>query len=249
MWNLALTRWLFGFLLLLPVFLPPDGAPIARAQSTTDTWFVLDREGWLRTDDSRLVLTTYDLSNGPNLAAVPLKIGDWSGADQEITNLDTFPTLDADFIIYRSYTRPGGHSLLFSLVGSTRGQSFHHPLICYQWADWPAEDRGTTTISLGSSDVVLRVVVGYDPEGPPQVDLHGYLWPNDRRDWGDGATQIRVTAFATAGEEQALADAREFARLLFKSARRLDAPAPPAPTLAPAAEPPRFGPSPQSPAP
>ncbi len=238
------ARWLWRLLHSLALGLVGLGylstaqasdAPATAAGPSTEVWYVMDREGWLRTDDARLVLTTYDLRNGPNLAAVPLQLGDWTGQDLPVTNLETFPTLNADHLVYRGYTNSAGRMLILSLVGSTRGQSFHHPLICYAWASWPAEDRGTVALPVGDSDVVLRYVVGYDPEGPAQVDLHWYLWPNDRRDWGDGATQVRVTALATVSEEQALADAREFAQLLFAAARRLDAPAeaPEEPAVAP----------------
>ena len=67
--------------------------------------------------------------------------------------------------------------------------------------------------------MVLRLVVARPPRQPTQVDLHWYLWPTASRGWDEGARQVRVTALATAGEEQALADARDFARLLFAQAR------------------------------
>src|SRR5687767_1830155 len=91
-----------GFV-LLAVTLSGLVHPTARAleYSSTENWYVMDREGWIRTDDARLVLTAYDLSNGPHLAAVPLELGEWVGRDLTITNLETFPTLDADQIIYR----------------------------------------------------------------------------------------------------------------------------------------------------
>ena len=63
---------------------------------------------------------------------------------------------------------------------------------------------------MTDGDVVMRVVVGRDPDGPAQVDLHAYLWPNDRREWSDGATQIRVTALASQDEATALEAARGF---------------------------------------
>jgi hypothetical protein len=234
---------LFAALVLSPLLLAQTGPhrAIASEASSTEAWYVMDREGWLKTDDTRLVLTTYDLRNGPNLRAVPYRLGDWTGEDYPITNLETFPTLDAEQLVHRSYTGPHGRVVVLSLIGGTKGQSFHHPLICYEWAHWPAEDRGTTSVPVGGSDVVLRVVVGRDPIGPPQVDLHWYLWPNDARNWADGATQVRVTALAADGEAQGLADAREFARLFFADARRLDgtpsptesAPLPPSPPEVP----------------
>jgi hypothetical protein len=211
--------------LLVPLFLLASlvwaaSPALASEVPSTEAWYVMDREGWLRTDDSRLVLTTYDLRNGPNLAAVPMQIGDWTGQDLAITNLETFPTLDAEQLVYRGYTHSNGQMLILSLVGSTHGRSFHHPLVCYEWASWPAEDHGTTVVATTDGDVVMRVVIGRDPQGPAQVDLHAYLWPNDRRDWADGATQVRVTALAHQGDEKALATARDFTRLLFSRSRR-----------------------------
>jgi hypothetical protein len=223
MWTTTALQRLIPALVFLLAALPPAPQAVAQQQPSTDAWYVMDREGWLRTEDERLVRTAYDLRNGPNLAAVPFEIGDWVGIDLPITNLETFPTLDADNIVYRGYYRPAdGAMLLLSLIGSTRGQSFHHSLVCYQWASWPAEDRGTVPVALASGDVVLRFVVGLDPAGPKQTDLHFYLWPNARRAWEDGATQVRVTGIDVQGEEAAVAAARDFARLLIKEARRPD---------------------------
>lgn len=223
--------------------------PTAHAEPpSTEYWYVMDREAWSRTDDARLVLTTYDLRNGPNLRAVPMQIGTWTGKDLVITNEETFPTLDAEQIVYRGYTNPDGDVLVLSLVGGSKGQSFHHPLVCYEWASWPAEDHGTTVVPTTDGDVVMRVVVGRDPDGPAQVDLHAYLWPNDRREWSDGATQIRVTALATPDEDKALETARGFARLLFSRSQRLDGSAPGAATPAQPAAATAPGPAAQSPA-
>jgi hypothetical protein len=199
---------------------------VAVAQGpSTDTYYVMDREAYLRTTDTRLVRTTYDLRNGPNLAQFPMQVGDWLGQELPITNLETFPTLDADNIVYRGYVRDAdGGMVIFSLVGGTKGQSFHHPLVCYEWAHWATEDLGTTTVPAPGTEVVLRNVVGVDPAGPRQIDLSFYLWPDDRRDWGTGATQVRVTGVAYDGDEKALGWARDFARLLFADAQRPAAP-------------------------
>jgi hypothetical protein len=194
---------------------------VAAQAPTTDAYYVMDREAYSRTDDTRMVRTTYDLRNGPNLAAFPLQLGDWVGQDLPITNLETFPTLDADNIVYRGYTRDADNAMvMFSLVGGTKGQSFHHPLVCYGWAQWATEDLGTTSVPVSGSDVVLREVVGVDPAGPRQLDLSFYLWPDDSRDWGKGATQVRITGVAYDGDEKAIAWARDFASLLFADAQR-----------------------------
>jgi hypothetical protein len=72
--------------------------------------------------------------------------------------------------------------------------------------------------------VVLRHVVGIDPAGPRQLDLSFYLWPDDSRDWGKGATQVRVTGVAYDGDAKALGWARDFASLLFAETQRPAAP-------------------------
>jgi hypothetical protein len=231
----ALTRALF----LLALTLSAVGLPrTAVAQgSSTDTLYVMDREAYLRTTDTRMVRTTFDLRNGPNLAAFPMQVGDWVGQELPITNLETFPTLEADNIVYRGYVRDAdGGMVILSLIGGTKGQTFHHPLVCYEWAQWPTEDLGTTTVPAPGGDVVLRQVVGVDPAGPRQLDLSFYLWPDDNRGWDRGATQVRVTGVAYDGDAKALGWARDFARLLFA-----DVQSPPSPvtqtTILPGAPP------------
>jgi hypothetical protein len=218
-----LTRTLF-LVALAASGLGLPRAAVAQAP-TTDAYYVMDREAYLRTPDARMVRTTYDLQNGPNLAAFPMQVGDWVGQELPITNLETFPTLDADNIVYRGYVRDAdGGMVIFSLVGGTKGQSFHHPLVCYEWAQWPTEDLGTTTVPAPGGDVVLRQVVGVDPAGPRQLDLSFYLWPDDSRDWGKGATQVRITGVAYDGDTKALGWARDFARLLFADVQPAPAP-------------------------
>src|SRR4051812_12896259 len=124
----------------------PAAAASPAALSSVSSTYVLDREAYSRTSDTRFVRTTYDLQNGPNLLALPFQIGDWTGEDVPITNEETFSTLNADQIVYRGYSRSDGQMIVLSLVGSTRGESFHHPLVCYERAGWETEDRGTTVI-------------------------------------------------------------------------------------------------------
>ena len=195
----------------------PTIRPTATARvfpSSAESSYYLDRELWLRTPDERRVLTAYDLGNEGSLAALPLQLGEWRGEDVSISNAIILPMLDPDQIVYRAYRR-GDRAVTLTMVGSTISESFHHPLVCYEWSSWGAEDRETTRIPIGESEVVLRYIVGQDPNGLLQVDLSGYLWPTPNRRWSDGTTQLRVTGFATESEEQALTDARDFAGHLF----------------------------------
>ncbi|HLH22543.1 MAG TPA: exosortase-associated EpsI family protein [Chloroflexota bacterium] len=228
-------------LLLMALAVGALGLPrTALAQlPTTDNYYVMDREAYSRTADTRLVRTTYDLEDGPNLLDFPLQLGDWVGQDLPITNEETFPTLDADYIVYRGYRRDAdGGMVIFSLVGGSKGQSFHHPLVCYEWAHWATEDLGTTTVPAPGTDVVVREVVGVDPDGPRQIDFSFYLWPDDNRDWGEGATQVRVTGIAYDGDEKATGWARDFTSLLFADAKVPDTLGPLGPTGTEVAPPP-----------
>jgi hypothetical protein len=239
----SIVRYLLPLALLVGLLLPQARAVVsADPPSSTEAWYDMDREAWMHTDDERLVRTKYDLHNGTNLDEIPPQLGPWTGRDVPIANEATFPTLDADHIVYRMYQRTGLRTVIFSMIGATKGQSLHHPLICYEFAGWGIEDRGTTTIPIGDGEVVLRYVIGRDPHGPTQVDLHFFLWPTAARGWADGVTQVRVTALATVTEEIALADARSFATLLFEQARHVDevalTPTPrPTSTATPTAEP------------
>ena len=208
----ALLRAPLLIALVATWLLLPD-APAAQARGL---WQVMDREAYMITADTRVVRTQYDLRNGDNLKAVPYRLGGWRGSDETITNQEVFPTLEADHLVHRRYADGEGHSLLLTLIGGTKGQSFHHPLICYQRAGWPTEDWGTETFSVPGGTVVMRAVVGKDPSNPWQADLHGFLWPTTSRGWEHGATMIRVTTYVRG---DAIADAfavgKRFARHLF----------------------------------
>ena len=219
----SLARYLLPLVLLGSLLLTQARSVVsADPPSSTEAWYDMDREAWMHTEDERVVRTKFDMRNGANLDEIPLQLGPWTGRDVPIANEATFPTLDADRVVYRMYQRNGLRTLIFSMIGATKGQSLHHPLICYQFAGWPVEDRGTTTVAIDDGEVVMRYVVGKDPRGPTQVDLHFFLWPTQARGWDDGVTQVRITALVTVTEEIALADARAFATLLFAQARRLD---------------------------
>ena len=190
--------------------------PAARPAEARGYWQVMDREAYMITADTRVVRTRYDLRNGRSLRAVPYRLGAWRGADEQITNLETFPTLEADHVVHRRYADDGGHALLLTLIGGTKGTAFHHPLICYEQAGWPTEDWGTESVNVSGGTVVFRAVVGKDPRGPWQADLHGFLWPTTSRGWEHGTTMIRVTVFVR-GEDvaDAFAVGKRFARHLF----------------------------------
>lgn len=208
----SLTRILLAALVAATALLLPH-PPTGEARGL---WQVMDREAYMITGDTRVVRTQYNLRNGENLRAVPYQLGRWHGADETITNRETFPQLEADHLIHRRYTDDSGRAVLLTLVGGSKGQSFHHPLICYQRAGWPTQDWGVETIPVPGGSVVMRAVVGKDPHGPWQADMHGFLWPTTSRGWEHGATMIRVTVLMRGDAiEDAYAVGRRFARHFF----------------------------------
>jgi hypothetical protein len=120
----GLARYLFLLVLLGSLLLPQARSVVsADPPPSTEAWYDMDREAWMHTDDERLVRTKFDLRNGPNLAEVPLQMGPWTGRDVPIANEETFPTLDADRIVYRMYQRSGLRTVIFSVIGATKGRA------------------------------------------------------------------------------------------------------------------------------
>ena len=96
--------------------------------------------------------TAFDLSNSPKLVQLPFQVNGWSGQDIEVTNQEALPTLGADNFMFRQYWR-GNDVLWLTAIGSTKGQSFHAPDICFVAANWSPErgTAGTGSVSTGSS--------------------------------------------------------------------------------------------------
>jgi hypothetical protein len=176
--------------------------------------FLIDREGWLRTPDEHVVETAFDLSNSPKLLQLPLQVNGWTGQDAEVTNQETLPTLGADNFLFRQYWR-GNDVLWLTAIGSTKGQSFHAPDVCFVAANWSVENRPPQHISVGNGDVAVRTIAARLDSGERFVDLHWYLWTDVRREWRLGATLMRVTVPVTTSEEDALRVGASFAESFF----------------------------------
>ncbi|HZU05997.1 MAG TPA: exosortase-associated EpsI family protein [Chloroflexota bacterium] len=177
--------------------------------------FLIDREGWMRTPDEHVVETTFDLSNSPSLLQIPYQLNGWTGRDAEVTNGETLPTLAADYFLFRQYWRPDGAFLWLTAIGSTRGQSFHAPTVCYVAANWTVEDRPPVYVPVGDDQIALRAITAQLDSGERFVDVHWYLWTDVRREWRLGATLMRLTVPVVTTEEQARAVAAEFAKNFF----------------------------------
>jgi hypothetical protein len=176
--------------------------------------FLIDTEGWMRSPDEHIVETAHDLSNGPNLATIPLRLGTWSGRDAEVTNQETLPTLGADNFVFRQYWR-GNDVVWLTTIGGTKGQSFHAPTICYVAANWNVEDLPSQPIPIANGQVAAHAIRATLDSGDKFIDMHWYLWTDVRREWRLGATLMRVTIPVTGTEQQALQVGSEFASNFF----------------------------------
>ncbi len=178
--------------------------------------FLIDREGWLRTPDEHVVEVAYDLKNGPNLERIPYQFGNWSGRDAEVSNQESLPTLGADNFVFRQYLRPEDNAVLWlTAIGSTKGQSFHTPTVCYVAANWNVEDLPPQYIRVANGQVPAHAILARLDSGERFVDMHWYLWTDVRREWRLGATLMRVTVPVTTTEEEALQVGTSFAQHFF----------------------------------
>jgi hypothetical protein len=176
--------------------------------------FLIDTEGWMRSPDEHIVETTHDLSNGPNLETIPLSLGSWTGRDADVTNAETLPTLGADNFVFRQYQR-GNDAVWLTSIGSTKGQSFHAPTVCYVAANWNVEDLPSQPIAVGNGQVAAHAIRATLDSGEEFIDMHWYLWTDVRREWRLGATLMRVTIPVTTTEQQALQVGSDFASNFF----------------------------------
>ncbi len=177
--------------------------------------FLVDREGHVRTPDEHVVETWFDLSNSPNLAQLPFQVREWAGRDAEITNAEALPTLGADNFLFRQYWRADGSLIWLTAIGSTKGQSFHAPDICFVAANWTVFTRAPQGIPVGDGTIAARSIVAQLDSGERFVDLHWYLWTDVRREWRLGATLMRVTVPVTTTEDAAVAVGTAFAEQFF----------------------------------
>jgi hypothetical protein len=177
--------------------------------------FLIDREGHVRTPDEHVVEATFDLRNSPDLLRLPFQLNGWVGRDAEVTNAETLPTLGADNFLFRQYWRPDGSLVWLTAIGSTKGQSFHAPDVCFVAANWTIDQQRAQYIPVGDSKIAARAITARLDSGDRFVDIHWYLWTDVRREWRLGATLMRVTVPVVTTEEQALEVGTAFAQSFF----------------------------------
>ena len=183
------------------------GATGYRLVADIDHWHRTARQGW--------VTAIYDLRSGPQLANVPLSLGDWQGTDASRSREDVLIYLEPDHYVSRLYTLPDGRALWLSLIGGRQAKSFHPPQICY--AGWQTEVAGEEVALAEGRPHMLRVVARR--EGEEHIILYFFLWPDASRALEEGMVMFKVTATQRWGSlEETVALQKAFVRLFISSA-------------------------------
>jgi len=185
----------------------------AGSETTGDYRLIADIDHWHRTPRQQWVTAAYDLRPGPQLANVPLKLGEWQGVDApDSQREDALIYLEPDHYLSRRYALPDGRALWLSLIGSRQAKSFHPPQICYN--GWQTEVQGEE-VSLAEGQLhMLRVVARR--EGEEHIILYFFLWPSAERALKEGLVMFKVTVTQQQGSlEEAIALEKEFVRLFF----------------------------------
>ena len=177
--------------------------------------FVADIDHWHRTPRQQWVTATYDLRSGPQLANIPLTLGDWQGLDMSRSREDVLIFLEPDHYISRLYRLPDGRALWLSLIGSRQAKSFHPPQICY--TGWQTTVEGEKTALAQGNLHMLRVTAGREEE--KHIMLYFFLWPDTNRNLEDGLLMFKVTATRQWGSlDETVALEKDFVRLFFTAA-------------------------------
>jgi EpsI family protein len=96
--------------------------------------------------------------------AMPLRIGDWTGAEQPPLDAETERILAADAYINRTYSAPGRATVGLYVAYYARqrpGASIHSPLHCLPGTGWEPSDIATLTVERpdGTLGSVRRMIV------------------------------------------------------------------------------------------
>lgn len=197
---------IYGRDLWLSRLLPDDGFT-----------FVADIDRWRRTDRERAVATRFDFSLDNDLAALPLQVEEWQGADIPQTNIEVQILLEPEQYVYRRYRRPDGKYLWLSIIGSRQARSFHSPQICYDADGWRTE-VASEPIELEEGNLyALRLQA--EKEAWEHVVLYFYLYPDYVRDANGGTVLFKVTAPLEGSLQETIALQKDFIREFFHSAR------------------------------
>lgn len=185
----------------------------SRQTATGGYTYVADIDRWRRTSRERKVEARYDFSLGPQLADLPLSVGEWEGADVPQSNIEVLILLQPEEYVYRRYRRADGKYLWLSVIGSRQAKSFHSPQICYDADGWQTDVSSEPVKLEEGSLYVFRLEAV--KQGWEHIVLYFYLYPNSLRSADDGTVLFKVTAPLSGSLEETLALQKSFIRQFF----------------------------------
>ena len=173
------------------------------------------------------------------LAAVPIDLRDWRGADQPPFDEETLRILGADDYLNRIYVHPSGlaTSLYVAFYASQRtGESIHSPLHCLPGNGWQPVSMSRLTLAADGRPIVvnrllvkkgmMRQLVLYWFEGRGRTVASEYrnklwlVWDGVRHRRSEGAL-VRITTPVVRDEQLAQTVAVTFAQDAFGSLREV----------------------------
>ena len=193
------------------VLVRPEILPFYRS-AAANAW-VVDIDNWRRTPYERVVTSPFNLSVEANLEDIPMRIGEWTGVDTPVTNIEVFILLEPEQLVQRRYSLPDGRYVWLTLLASRKARSFHPTEMCYIADGWQTNlDSVEVPLKRGS----LRALRVRARKGEwEHLVLYFYVWPNTARDLSQGVIMFKVTSPPWGDEATTLALAQDFVREFF----------------------------------
>ncbi len=187
----------------------PSSAPTQGAASADHVFFA-DVDGWYHiTRYERVVTSPYNLWLGSLPDALPTRIGDWTATDLPVNPQVTDAYQNPELVLQRAYRNSAGDVVWLTFIGHRGPRSFrlfeHTPTICYPLQGWTMLEDRVDTVPLGGGALnVQRGLARNEDDGQEIVVLYWYLWDTPDRDPKDGILSVRLSAFVTDTEEDAV---------------------------------------------
>lgn len=183
---------------------------------------IIDVEGWYRrTSYERALATAVDFTLRDDLFdRIPREMGRWraQGRDSPMG-----PAVDEwydnpEVALTRAYSDEEGNTIVFSIIGSRGGKSFHlfehTPLTCYPGSGWRIADVGLEGIEISDSSVSVQRVIT-EKNQLRRITLYWYSWTDPERRPENGILSVTLHANVDQSDEETLEALKGFFRLLY----------------------------------
>lgn len=221
-WYRNLTVALLLFTGVLVVYAPQlSPMLLGQSQSAADEFrYIADLDFWQRTNRETEVLANARFDLDEDLRNVPLSFGDWTGEEVPESNQEVIILLEPEQYVQRLYSNSKGQYMWLSMIGGRSSQPFHAPDICYDVDGWQYT-LSSAAIPLEQGGEIYGLWMEADKIFPgddaptEHVVYYFYLFPNQRRDLGDGIVLFKLTSSRYGTTEETRKVHADFVRQLF----------------------------------